>query len=179
MYRGGIYKIEVSDNKICRLEIITNDSRGNLKYEDTNEMIGILNKTTFNKLNIYINSSGGDLEIYLNFASKLLNLIRDKGECILCTYADPKVYSAAILIWLCANKSNRHMDLMTGQLVFHPILCDTECKMDLGGFLKKQTYKFVKNRTGLTEEQIVELYEGKWSYQIIGIEHARELELIE
>lgn len=174
-------KINISKHSKKTVTVSINTcTNENISFSDIYSLKEELNKIKKIKvLNVRINSYGGDINVYLYLAGHLLELSAAKNFEIK-TYADPNVFSAAILVWLCADKHNRNIDKTVGQLIFHPIKynCDDAIECAIGKYVKNQAYKFVKERTGIHMDTIADMYENENGYLHIDSKNAYRWNLL-
>lgn len=151
-----------------------------LNYLEADKIINELrNIKKIKILEIFINSHGGDINTYLYFAGNLVRLA-EKNNFEIKTYAEPNVFSAAILIWLCADKHNRHINNIIGQLVFHPIDFDINDPIlnAIGTYTRNRVYDFVCIRTGLGINIVKNMYDNDEGYLHINNKNAQYWNLI-
>lgn len=168
------------NNNIVYLDI-NSEGLDNITCREVNsKIVEIKSFLVINKLIIGINSKGGDVVAYLYFADRLLALKKEFGF-IIETHVQPYVCSSAILIWLCADISNRYINKVVGQVIFHPIEFSNDDKLNevIGGFLKERVYKYVASRTGFDYNKIKKMYDCDGGFLHLDIEGAKEYGLIE
>lgn len=168
--------------EVATLHIICiDDGDKNLTFRHISEIVSMIEEhsETTSSLNIYINSMGGSLCVYLTFAEKLIALSK-KYDIILHTFADPYVCSSAILLWLCADKNNRHMEWSNSQIIFHNLDFveeEKDLEDEINNLTCKNAIKYVSERTGTQQDIVSGWYSSDIGYLRFDRENAHALNL--